>query len=223
MKRFIAALAAAFFMGSGTAQAMSGEPCVLTAFSDKTRFYRIPTSDVLSSFMLEKMMEAGRFSLREGTPVPVTGGGESTEEFKKIGKAYDAPFIISGTVRKLSTSHRVYRDLGHAASAAGDVIGMIGGGILGSVIGAFGRAATVKDTLSVTVDVSVISASDGRPVWTKEISVDTPISSDAPEGPFVTVAGHEVNKYFAAAMEAVATEAVKSLTEDVGANRVIVR
>ena len=214
--------------------AVSGEPSVLLRFSDKTRFYRIPSTDILSTLMMEKLAASGKFVLRSARPIDagkeqqlVAGSPVEAikpEVLKDISTSYGARYAISGTVAKLGTMHTVYRDLGNAASAAGQIADIFTGGLAGAILGAFGGASTTKDTLGVVVHVYVLDLSDGRSIWEKDFSVLETISSrDDPNDDLVDVGGIAANRTLAKAMDAVAEAAAKALIEDVGQNRLLIK
>lgn len=221
----------------GNAAAVSGEPSVLLRFSDATRFYRVPSADLLSACMMETMNTSGKFALQ--SPAPVDAGQEtvaeagetardgaipSPETLRGIGAGHGARFAVYGRILGLETTHAVYRDLGHAAAAVGQIADIFAGSVVGAVFGAFGGAGTAKDTLRVAAHVYVLDLSDGRIVWDKEFSAEETIPGGDPNADTVTAAGGlTANKTLVKAMDAVAGQAVKALIEDVGMNRLLIK
>ena len=218
----------------GTAFAVAGEPSVLLRFSDETRFYRVPSSDILSALMMEKLAASGKFSLRTEQVVDAareipqngmeqTGDSVAPDALKAIGAKYGANYAISGTIERLGTAHMVYRDLGNAASTAGQIASIFTGGIVGSILGAFGGASTTKDTLGVAVHIAVLDVSDGHPIWEKDFAAVEAIGKEDPNADMVTVGGVQTNRTLAKAMESIADAAVQALIEDVGQNRLLIK
>lgn len=236
MKKFLHILALLAFLllsQCGVAFAVSGEPSVLLRFSDETRFYRVPSADVLSTLMMEKLAASGKFVLRSERPIdagkehPAVDGSQTKmppESLKTIGASYGAKYAVSGSIEKLGAVHTVYRDLGNAASAAGQIADIFTGGLAGAILGAFGGASTAKDTLGVVVNVCVLDLSDGRTIWEKDFSaVETIPNRDDPNTDVVDVGGISANRTLAKAMDTVADAAVKALIEDVGQNRLLIK
>lgn len=238
---------AAFFLPWESGAATPVESSVLLRCGDETRFYRIPSADVLSSLMLEKMNESGNFTLRANSPVAVEPGKKtelamdgqtgqtdqtgpedkilSSEILKELGAKYDARFAVYGEITRLDARHTVYRELGKGASIAGQIADVFTGGIVGSVLGMFGGAATARDTLEAAAHVYVLDLTDGRSIWDKEITAAEKISGKGDPGlDTVTAAGgFTVNKTIAKALDSLAAQAVKSLIEEVGANRLLIK
>ena len=148
----------------------------------------------------------------------------SPAALKAVSEQYGARYAIYGTIRRLETVHTVYRDLGNAASVAGKIADIFTGGILGTVLGAFGGAGTAKDTLGVAVTVRVLDMADGQAVWEKDFAsaVTIPDKND-PDADMVTAAGVQSNATLAKALDAVAEAAVKALIEEVGQNRLLIK
>lgn len=241
---------AALFLQCESGAAAPVESSVLLRCGDETRFYRIPSADVLSSLMLEKMNKSGKFALRENIPVAMehrkeiepsmdgpTGQDGQTEQtgqedkilsseiLKEFGAKYDAKFAVYGEITRLDARHTVYRELGKGASVAGQIADVFTGGIVGSVLGMFGGAATAKDTLEAAAHIYVFDLTDGRSIWDKEITAAEKISGkgDPNLDTVTTAGGFTVNKTLAKAMDSLATQAVKSLIEEVGANRLFIK
>lgn len=229
---------AALFLPYESGSAAPVESSILLRFEDETRFCRIPSADVLSSLMLEKMKESGKFALRFEAPVtmeqsnrlepPVAEHGDeilSSEIAKNLGTKYDARFAVYGKITRLDARHAVYRDLGKAASAAGEIANIFSGGIVGSILGMFGGAATAKDTLEAATHIYVLDLTDGRSIWDKEIVAVEKISGNGdPKLDTVTLAsGVTVNRTVARSLESIAGQAVKTLIEEVGTNRLLIK
>lgn len=250
---------AALFLQCESGAAAPVESSVLLRWGDETRFYRIPSADVLSSLMLEKMNESGKFTLRENFPVAVEQGKKiepsttgragqagqvgqigqdgqteqagqedkvlSSEILKVLGAKYDARFAVYGEITRLESRHTVYRELGQGASIAGQIADVFTGGIVGSVLGMFGGAATAKDTLEAAAHIYVLDLTDGRCIWDKEITAAEKISGKGdPNLDMVTTAGGlTVNKTIAKALDSLAAQAVKLLIEEVGSNRLLIK
>ena len=236
MKKFLHILVLlTLFLSSqcSVAFAVSGEPSVLFRFADKTRFYRVPSADVLSALMMEKLVASGKFALSSERPVDAgkelsaVDGFQTkmpTETLKTIGASHGAKYAISGNIEKLGAVHTVYRDLGNAASTAGQIADIFTGGLAGTILGAFGGAGTAKDTLGVVVHVCVLDLSDGHPIWEKDFSVvETIPNRNDPNADLVDIGGVKANRTLAKAMETVAESAVKALIEDVGQNRLLIK
>lgn len=241
---------AALFLQCESGAAAPVESSVLLRWGDETRFYRIPSADILSSLMLEKMNESGKFTLRANAPVAVehrrkierstdgpagqTGQIEqagqedkilSSEILKGIGAKYDARFAVYGEITRLDARHTVYRELGKGASIAGQIADVFTGGIAGSVLGMFGGAATAKDTLEAAAHIYILDLTDGRSIWDKEITAAEKIAGKGdPNFDTVTTAGgFTVNKTIAKALDSLAAQAVKLLIEEVGSNRLLIK
>lgn len=244
---------AALFLPWESGAAAPVESSVLLRCGDETRFYRIPSADVLSALLLEKMNESGKFTLRANTPVAVEQGQKiepatdrpdgmagptgqtdqagpedkiiSSDILKELGAKYDARFAVYGEITRLDARHTVYRELGQGASIAGQIADVFTGGIVGSVLGMFGGAATARDTLEAAAHVYILDLTDGRSIWDKEITAAEKISGKGdPNLDTVTTAGGlTVNKTVAKALDSLAAQAVTSLIEEVGANRLLIK
>lgn len=72
MKKLTAILTALLMMvifASSALAADEGAPCILLKFSNDTRYKNVDSASVLSDLVIEKMLAAGRFNLRESKPI----------------------------------------------------------------------------------------------------------------------------------------------------------
>lgn len=84
---FILSIVTVMFQGS-LAEATENS-CVLLKFTDKTRFYKIGTADILSEMILEKLFSSGKFTFKETKAIDIESEKALYDENATIKKNAD--------------------------------------------------------------------------------------------------------------------------------------